>query len=109
MKIKNRPPGGISKESQKLWHELYTNYSPWDEAAVRLLNELCKVNEIIIDCEKRIKKEGLSLEDRFGQKVAHPLLRVLKENRTQFLRFCKELGLLSEDEEKNKVGRPGAY
>lgn len=109
MKPKNRPPSGITKQSQKLWTELYSNYDNWDEASVRLLNELCKVNDIIQDCEKKIKKDGILLQDRFGQQIAHPLLRVLKEHRTQFLRFCKELGLLSEDEEKNKVGRPGMY
>lgn len=109
MKIKNRPPGSISKQSQKLWTELYSNYDNWDEASVRLLNELCKINDIIMDCEKKIKKEGLLLEDRFNQKVAHPLLRVLKENRTQFLRFSKELGLLDNAEEKNRPGRPGMY
>lgn len=104
-----KPPKGLTKDSKKLWLEYFNNYESWNQADLRILNELCKINDLIKECEEKIKIEGLTQTDRFGQVIPHPLLRVLKENRTQLLRYTKALGLLDLKQEPQKIGRPGMY
>jgi hypothetical protein len=48
---------------------------------------------VIADIEARLQEDGLTLPARGGGVRAHPLVRVLTDQRSLFLRYVRELGL----------------
>ena len=51
-----------------------------------------------------IEAEGLIVEDRFGQKKAHPAVAIERDAKASFLRCIRELGL--DIEPPGPIGRP---
>jgi len=61
-----------------------------------------------LECEETIARDGLKVEDRFGQLRCHPLLPVLRDARSQILASLRALNLDIEPL-RDGPGRPGLY
>ena len=88
-----RPPKGLSKEAQKWWKELEKEYQIEDQAGLLLLQTTCEAFDRMRSAQETIKKEGLQVTDRFGQKKAHPLTTVERDARSAMLQGLKALNL----------------
>lgn len=42
---------------------------------------------------RRIERDGIVIEDRFGQKRPHPAVKIEQDSRSAFARICAQLGL----------------
>jgi phage terminase small subunit len=49
--------------------------------------------DLIDECNRKIQQEGLTVEDRFGQVKAHPLLTVIRDAKSTFRNLYRSLGL----------------
>ncbi len=58
------------------------------------------------EAQKAIKADGATVQDRFGQPKAHPLLTVERDSRAQMLMCLKALNLDLEPL-RDGPGRPG--
>jgi P27 family predicted phage terminase small subunit len=60
------------------------------KAALSLLSESL---DMFYQCKERIKKDGLLINDRYGNPNKHPLLQIQTAYQIQILKVVKELGL----------------
>lgn len=60
------------------------------KAALSLLSESL---EMYYQCKDQIKKDGLLIQDRYGNPNKHPLLQIQTAYQIQILKVVKELGL----------------
>lgn len=57
-------------------------------------------------CQKRIKKDGQVVKDRFDQDKPHPLLATERDSRAQMMQALKQLNLDIEVASHPGAGRP---
>lgn len=100
-----RAPAGLGPEGRRLWRRIQAEYMIDDPGGIAHLTGACRCEDDIHRMRETVAKDGDTVTDRFGQKVAHPLLptiRGLEQVRRQNLR---ELNLDVEPL-KDRVGRP---
>ena len=89
---KPKAPSGLGPEARRLWRrvaeefELDGHHCDVLEAAARALDRAEAAR-------RQIEAEGMTVEDRFKQAKAHPLLQVERDSRALMLRALKDLGL----------------
>lgn len=100
-----KPPKHLSKEGQSLWNRLLTEYEIEDEAGLLILQTACEAFDRMREAQAIIKVEGLTVEDRFLQKKAHPLTTVERDSRAAMMQALKSLNLDLEPL-NDRPGRP---
>jgi len=93
LKIKPKKPKHLSNEAQKLWDKLLTEYEIQDEAGLLILQTAMEAFDRMREAQAIIKTEGLTIEDRFFQKKAHPLTTVERDSRSAMMQAMKSLNL----------------
>jgi P27 family predicted phage terminase small subunit len=100
-----RAPSNLSKEAQRLWREIVSEYGITDKAGLLLLatclEAFCRMRE----AQAVLTKEGLVITDRFGQHKSHPACVTERDSRSQMLMAMKMLNLDLEPL-KDSPGRP---
>ena len=88
-----KPPRGLSREAQRLFHETAQQFGLDDAPSLVLLGNACRALDRLRLAEAIVKKEGSVYLDRFNQPKAHPAAaRVDAENLT-LQRSLRELGI----------------
>ena len=87
--------------------ELQKTYRITDAGGKNILDVFESALMTVLECQEVIGKDGLKIEDRWGQQKPHPLLSVLRDARAQVLSSLKSLCL--DLEPLKGVGRPGLY
>lgn len=108
MNLKNKlkkAPKHLSKEGQALWNKLLNEYSIEDEAGLLILQTAMEAFDRMREAQTIIKTEGLTVEDRFFQKKAHPLTVVERDSRSAMMQAMKSLNLDLEPLNA-RAGRP---
>ena len=100
------PPKTLSAEAKRWWERLMEEYELTDEAGQLILQTSLEAFDRMRQAQARLKKEGLTVEDRFGQPKPHPLTTVERDSRSQMLAAIKQLNLDLEPLQ-DRVGRPG--
>lgn len=90
---KPKAPAHLSAESKKFFRWVSEEYDISDPAGLRLLQSAAEALDRIRQCREKIDADGVSVVDRFGQRRAHPLLSVERDNRAAFLAAMKSLNL----------------
>lgn len=86
-------PKGLSAESRKLWLRLTGIYEFDDPAARVILRTALQARDRIEEARKQVKRDGITVQNRYGMPVAHPALNIEASARRQMLLAFKELGL----------------
>ena len=68
-------------------------YELTDEAGQLILQTALEAFDRMRQAQARLKKEGLTVLDRFDQPKAHPLCTVERDNRAQMMAAIKQLNL----------------
>jgi len=102
---KIKAPNHLSKESQKIWAEILTEYSIDDAAGLRILRVALEAYDRAQAARASIDKIGMMFKDRFGCPKPHPLLATERDSRAAFLAGMKALNLDLEPL-RDKPGRP---
>ncbi len=96
----------LSREAKNLGKKLIDEYSIDDSGGLAILNMALEAFDRVKEAQKIIKREGMTVQDRWGQVKAHPLCCVERDSRAQFLQALKALNLDIEPL-RDRPGRPG--
>ena len=99
-------PKNLSAESKRWWREIQEEYSIADSAGLLLLRTALESLDRLRQAQKIVKREGMTLPDRFGQAKSHPLLVTERDARSAMLAALKALNLDIEPLH-DRPGRPG--
>ncbi len=90
--VGEKPPEHLSKQTQEFWvWALYEYQINRDE--LHLLLMACEAMDRCIQARKRLAKQGLTYNDRFGQPKSRPEVAIERDSRLAFARLVKQLGL----------------
>jgi P27 family predicted phage terminase small subunit len=98
-------PKELSTEARSWWRRLVSEYSIDDDAGLLLLQTAMESFERMRLAQAAIKRDGVTVLDRFGQRKAHPLLPAERDARAQMLAALKALNLDVEPIH-DRPGRP---
>ena len=87
------PPSYLSKAAKALWAELVEEYGIVDSGGVRTLEAGIPQFDRAEQLRREIKKQGVTITDRFGIPKANPLLAAERDARAQWLATLKQLCL----------------
>lgn len=87
------PPPQLDEPEQALWTELLRTFVLNDVASLSILTATLEAHQRSRRCREQIEVEGQTVEDRFGQTKAHPLLAPEKEARSSYLAGMRILNL----------------
>jgi P27 family predicted phage terminase small subunit len=100
------PPRSLSAEARRRWRELVKEYTIADAAGLQVLATYLEAFDRMRGAQRRVKRDGQTFRDRFGQVKAHPLLAVERDARAACLAALKALNLDLEPLH-DRPGRPG--
>jgi P27 family predicted phage terminase small subunit len=101
-----RSPKGLSSEARRWWNRLHSGYELADEAALLTLQTALEAFDRMREAQEIIRKEGMTVRDRFGQPRAHPASVVERDSRAAMMAGLKALNLDIEPL-RDGPGRPG--
>ena len=99
-----KPPKDLSGAPKKLWVDLQNEYAITDSAGLTLLADACRFFMRLEQARAILRREGLTVKDRFGQIIAHPLTRLERDSSAAMIRALKSLNL--DIEPLKTLGRP---
>ena len=100
---KQKPPGHLSKQS-KDWFSWVVSEFELEEHHLKLLTAACESWDRTQQARRRLKKYGLTYQDRFGAPRARPEVQIERDNRIAFARLLRELDL--DIDQPGPPGRP---
>ena len=98
-----QPPKHLSRESKTWWREVVAGYD-LERHHLKLLQAACESWDRVAEARSLIQRDGVVIEDRFGQQKPHPACDVERHNRALFARMLRELAL--DVEEPAEAARP---
>jgi P27 family predicted phage terminase small subunit len=90
--VKMMVPKGLGKHGQSLWKATMTGAKA-SEHDLALLETGCALLDRVHSCRDRLATEGLTVNGRYGQPVAHPLIEIERGAMAEFRAILKLLGL----------------
>jgi P27 family predicted phage terminase small subunit len=87
------PPAHLDEQEQALFRTIVTEFRIDDAGSIELLITACEAHARCRTCREAIDRDGLTVTDRFGCVVPHPLLRSETSARGQYLAALKQLNL----------------
>ena len=103
MAKKPTAPGTLGEMGARFWGRVVEAYG-LEPHHLDVLEQCCMALDRSEACRRQVDAEGLTVDDRFDQKKAHPLLATERDARAAFRQFYRELGL--DVEPTGPVGRP---
>jgi len=100
-----KPPPGLSVESRRWWKAIRTEYDVADPAGLLILSSACEAFDRMRQAQRRVKREGLTTRDRFGQAKPNPATLIERDSRSAMLTALKQLNLDIEPLH-DRPGRP---
>jgi P27 family predicted phage terminase small subunit len=104
-KTRAKPPKGLSAEACKWWESIRVEYDVSDPGGLMILASACEAFDRMRQAQRRLRREGLTSKDRFGQVKANPLTVIERDSRAAMLAALKQLNLDLEPLEQ-RPGRP---
>ena len=93
-----------SKEGTRIKKAILRDYSITDDAGIAILDAAIEAFDLLHAAQAIVDKEGLTVNGDRGQTKAHPLLAVIRDQRSQFFMGLKALNL--DLEPVKSIGRP---
>jgi phage terminase small subunit len=87
------PPGDLGATGKALWVKLARAYRVDDEHGQTVLALGCRAADREEACRRQIKRDGVSVRDKWGQIKPHPLLAAERDARSQVLAALRALSL----------------
>jgi len=83
----------LSSRAEKLKKAILKEYDIIDEAGIAILQTAVEAMDLMRQAQKVVTKDGLTVTGDRGQIKSHPLLSVIRDQRSQFLMALKHLNL----------------
>src|SRR5690349_1051000 len=98
------PPETLSAEALNMWKQIQSEYQIIDQGGLIILTAACESFDRMREARALVEAEGMTIEDRFGQKKPHPAVVIERDARAAMLAALKQLNL--DMEPLKTVGRP---
>lgn len=86
-------PKTLSPEAGRWWSRLVEEYGISDAGGLLLLQTAFEAFGRMREAQEAIKRDGATVQDRFGQVKPHPLLTTERDSRSQMLAALRMLNL----------------
>jgi P27 family predicted phage terminase small subunit len=100
-----KPPRGLSAEARTWWSRIRREYGVGDAGGLLILASACEAFDRMRQAQRRLRREGLTARDRFGQRKANPATLIERDSRSAMLAALKQLNLDIEPL-NDRPGRP---
>jgi len=87
------PPKWLSLSARTWWKKIVKECEGLHDSQLLILQSALEAYADMKEAQKIVKEDGMKVMDRFGQEKAHPLLTVIRDNRSAILQAYKTLGL----------------
>ena len=99
-------PKHLSGQATADWKRFHTEYQ-LDIDCRDILLEMLEATDRKREAQAELKRDGITIKNRFGELRPHPACAVERDCRLQILRCLRAVGLpLSDEADKRKPGRP---
>jgi phage terminase small subunit len=95
-------PKYLSKEAQSLFIDTQTGWNISDSQGLTLLTSACKWLDVQRRAEKTLRREGMTVRDRFGQSRPHPCVEIARAASAE-LRACLKSLELDDEPQQNQI------
>jgi len=92
-----KAPKHLKTAARRMWEEILSEFDVDDSAGLSLLEAACSSYQRAEDARALVRKEGLTIVDRFGQVKAHPACGIERDARGQMITALRALKLAPED------------
>jgi phage terminase small subunit len=96
------PPKYLGAEGAAFWRSTVRDYEIVSESLLAHLEVVAGALDRLAECRRTIKAEGLTIVDRRGDRVPHPLLKAEAAARAAFQSGMRALRLQSGPGEKSR-------
>lgn len=83
----------LSRQANKLKAAIIKDYQITDEAGLAILQTAMECFDEFHAAKKVVDEQGLTIFGSRNQRIAHPLLAIIRDSRAQFLMALKHLNL----------------
>jgi len=101
-----RTPMHLQPQTRRWWREIARTYE-LESHHVRLLILACEALDRGKQARELLDREGLVVQDRYGQVRAHPAAAIERQAAVTFARLVRELGLDTEGPPETRPPRIG--
>ena len=102
-------PGHLSEDSRRTWKELIENFDISDPEGLDILRFGLEARDRATRAREEIDRQGMTMQDKWGQTKPHPLLPVERDARSSYLSALKQLGLEKDPARMRGPGRPTSF
>ncbi len=92
MTEQNPPPAHLSRRSKQFWRAVTARYG-LDIEHLEVLRKALEASDRADEAGEQLRREGITIADKYGQIKPHPATSVELHNRAAFLRFIEALKL----------------
>src|SRR5262245_12587858 len=92
-KTNPKPPAALGRAGRKFWAAVLDNYVLEAEHHFRILESAALCLYLITVAREAIAKDGITVQNRFGETVAHPACNIERQSINLFRQNVRELGL----------------
>lgn len=85
-----KAPSHLSQETRSIWEKVIGKWA-LDDGAMVILESALESFDRMRQAQAILKRDGLTVEDRFEQVKAHPLLLVERDSRNSMARLFRQL------------------
>lgn len=86
-------PGSLSVAARKWWARILRECEGLEDSQLLILQGMLEAFDRMKEAQRKMKKEGITYKDRFGQIKVHPLATVERDCRSAIVHAYKVLGL----------------
>jgi P27 family predicted phage terminase small subunit len=91
-----KAPTGLSETAAGWWCRIIENYEDWSPDELLRLEGALQAFDRWAAARVVLDRDGLTVNDRFGQQHAHPLVGIERDSRAACLLALRQLGLTEE-------------
>mgnify|MGYP001173876165 FL=1 len=92
-----KAPKHLKTAAKRMWERLQADFCIDDSAGLCLLEAACSAYQLSEDARELVRREGLTVTDRFGQARPHPGCAIERDARGQMIAAFRALKLSPEE------------
>ncbi len=105
---KSRVPAHLSEPMRQFYRKIQRTYVLSDQH-FRLLEAACEAHDRKSEARALLDTEGLTIENRHGEKRPHPAVGIERDSALRFARLLREIGLSDEPDDTRPPRLHGRY
>ena len=106
--MRTDPPKYLARSAKILWRSLVADYEISDAGGLALVEAAAQAHARAAEARAEIKRDGITVQDRFGQPKPHPACAIERDALSLLVRAIRALALEPDDEPTTLRGQRAA-